>query len=160
MYMTYLQVRFGHPLIFWYAENWYWHHENKPIWWTITVAIQQFLATPAWTYWQARQLVDLVPVLLLMVLTVLTIRRMPFAFTLYMLGLLYLATASPIMASYYPIGHLLISAGRYLGASIPIFLLLGKWTERRPWLDLLIVSGGFMLQAVFLASFLIGGWLV
>jgi hypothetical protein len=54
----------------------------------------------------------------------------------------------------------LMSAGRFLLVAAPAFLLLGRWSARRPWLDLLLVSGGFLLQAVLLTFFLSGGWLL
>jgi hypothetical protein len=55
---------------------------------------------------------------------------------------------------------MLISAGRFLVVASPMFLLFGRWTERRPWLDLLIVSGGFLIQAVLASFFLAYGWLI
>jgi hypothetical protein len=50
--------------------------------------------------------------------------------------------------------------GRYVMAAVPLFLLLGRWMVRRPWLEMLVVGGGFMLQALFLGFFLRGGWVV
>jgi hypothetical protein len=160
LYMAYLWSRYKHPLIFFHVESWYWHHQSQPIWWTIPQAIIQFFQAPPWTYWQARQAIDLIPWLVFAILTVVSVRRMPFAFTLYMAGLLYLSVANPITVSAYPSLHLLDSVGRYLFAAVPMFLLLGKWASRRPWLELLLVMGGFMIQAVLLTAFLLGGWLI
>jgi hypothetical protein len=160
VYAAYLWTRFGHPLIFLYVQGWFWHRVDKPLWWSLPHAAAAFLATPAGTYDQARLLVDLAPLLLCALVTVVTIRRVPFAFTLYMLGVLYLAVAAPMLDQQLGDPDLFVSSGRFLLAAAPIFLVLGRWTARRPWLDLLVVSGGFLLQAVFAAFFLTGGWLV
>jgi hypothetical protein len=68
------------------------------------------------------------------------------AYTLYMLALTYLVIASPITLGS---PDLLMSAERYMLAAAPMFLLLGRWMGHRPWLDMLLVSGGL---------FLMGGW--
>jgi hypothetical protein len=159
LYAAYLWLHFGHPLLFLHVQRIYWARENQPIWFTIPATIQQHMATPAWTYWRARQWLDLGPVLIFGALTIAGLRHLPFAFTLYMLGLLYLTVAQPVVVNPgYP--DMLMSAGRFLVAAAPAFLLVGQWIERRPWLDLLVVSGGFMLQAVFAASFLAYGWIL
>ena len=53
-----------------------------------------------------------------------------------------------------------VAAGRYLCAALPIFFWLGRWSETRPWLYLLLTSAGFLLQATLATVFLSGGWLV
>lgn len=156
LYFTYLWTRFGHPLIVLAVERLYWWHVTMAPWSAMHLALLRFADTPGWSYWQARILIDLGPLLLLGLLTILTIRRMPVAFTLYMAGLLYLSMSSPIVIG----PDVLISAGRYMLAAVPVFVLLGQWVKNRPWLDLLIVSCGFMLQALFAAAFLTGYWLV
>ena len=160
LYAAYLWTRFGHPLIFLYAQGWFWHRVNVPLWQSLPRAVAYFLATPAGTYDQARLLVDLAPLAIFALLTLATIRRIPFAFTLYMLGVLYLAVAAPMLDLKVGDPDIFVSSGRFLMVSSPIFLALGRWTTHRPWLDLLLVSGGFFLQAVFAAFFLTGGWLV
>lgn len=152
----YLGLRFGHPLIFLHVQDYFWHRQNVPIWQTLPAAIHRLLITPDWSYWQSRQLVDVLPVFAFGLLTLLTIRRMPFAFSLYTLGLIYLAIMSPMPSG--PV--LLISAGRFLVAAAPVFLLLARWTIRRPWLDLLLTSSGIFLQAILALLFLTGRWIV
>lgn len=156
LYAAYLGLRFHHPLIFLHAQAIYWHHQSVPLWRTIPYMLLHFIQTPAWSYWQARQLVDLAPVVIFSVLALVALRRVPLSFTLYTLGLIYLAIAQPLLTS--PV--IIVSAGRYVMAALPIFLLLGRWVSRRPWLDLLLVSAGLLLQAVFALYFLSGNWLV
>lgn len=110
-----------------------------------------------WSFAQARTLVDLGPLLICIALTVVLIwRRWPLIYILYMLGVLYTAVSNPMIHNQYP----LAAAGRYLLPSIPIFLLLARWTRTRPALQTALVGGGFALQALFIAYFLNAGWLI
>lgn len=166
LYILYLAHQFGDPLLFLHAEQQFWHHTPVvgAVHQTFTPQVPpQSPATaahtaqaPSWTYELARSLVDLAPLVIFGVLTVIAARRLPGAYTLYMLCLLALILASPRPDR---LGYF-VSAGRYLLAAIPVFLVLARWAQRRPWLDLLLTSGGFLMQAVFAAFFLSGGWLV
>lgn len=155
-YAAYLGLRFHHPLLFLHAQAIFWHRQNVPLWKTIPDVVARFVQTPAWSYWQARELVDLAPLAIFGVLAVVSIRRIPLAFSLYTLGLIYLAVAQPVPSG--PV--ILTSSGRFLVVAAPMFLLLGRWTARRPWLELLLVSSGLLVQAVFAIYFLTGNWLV
>lgn len=158
LYMLYLAHQFGDPLLFLHAEQQFWHHTP------VLGAVRQIpprptsaaTTAPGWTYELARSLVDLAPLAIFGVLTVVAARRLPVSYTLYMICLLALIVASPRPNR---LGYF-VSAGRYLLAAVPIFLLLARWAQQRPWLDLLLMSSGFLLQAVFAAYFLSGGWLV
>jgi hypothetical protein len=152
LFALYCWQRFRDPFIFLRAQRIYWNHQPMPPWQSIGLALRHYLTAPAWTYLQSWLLVDLAPLVIFTILTLVTIRRLPFAFTLYMLGLLYLSIATPLIGY----SDTFRSAGRYLLASAPIFLLLGRWTERRPWLDMLVVSVGFLLQAIFTLHWLLG----
>jgi hypothetical protein len=50
-------------------------------------------------------------------------------------------------------------ATTFLLAAVPGFILLGGLLDGRRWLEMLLVGGGFMLQAVFLTLFVSGAWL-
>jgi hypothetical protein len=158
VYMAFLEVRFRHPLLWFHVQTIFWRRDSMPLISAIGDAISQVLDMRPWTYWQARDLVDLAPVLIFGLLTLVTIRKAPFAFTLFMAGLIYLAISSPVLDS--PDPDMLISAGRFLVAAAPMWVLLGRWTERRPWLDLMLVSGGFLTQAILASFFLAYGWLI
>ncbi|HKV86217.1 MAG TPA: mannosyltransferase family protein [Ktedonobacterales bacterium] len=156
MYFTFLWVRFGSPMTLFTAERIYWSHVSTTPWNALHVTLHKFIHTPIFSYWQARTLVDLAPLLLVALLTLFVMRRQPLSFTLLTAGVLFLSIISPI--PHRP--DVLASAGRYMLAAAPIFVLLGQWSRRRPWLDMLLVSGGFMLQAVLLLCFLTGYWIV
>jgi hypothetical protein len=156
LYSGYLWERFGHPLIFLHEQAIEWGHITVSFWQALALAAHTFTRYPLLSFSGARQLVDLVPVAIALILTLIAGRRMPLAFTLYMLGELYLTVSSPRLTSHLPFS----SAGRYTVQSVPVFLVLGRWSVRRPWLDSLIICGGFMLQAIFAVYFLRGGDLI
>lgn len=156
-YMAFLYVRFHHPLVFLHAQTYYWSRRNTPLWRGIPLIVDQFLNLPNLSFWQARDLVDLAPVVLCLVVLVFSLRTQPFAFTIYTVGLLYLTLGAPIFAPY-PV--FLNSAGRFMLGAFPMFLMLARWSRGRPALDLLLVGGGFMIQAALTVFFLNGGWLV
>jgi hypothetical protein len=87
-----------------------------------------------------------------------TIRRIPAAYSLYLAGLLLLCLSSPVVGADFPLAF--VSVGRYLLAAIPVYLALSRIMRRYPWLDTLLIGGGFALQALLIAFVLNGGWLV
>lgn len=153
VYSLFCWARFGDPIMWLRAERIYWGHQRLWIWQTVAGAWHTAFDNPGLTDVQVRTLFNLVPLLLVLILTLVSIRRMPFAFTLYSLGVFYLAVAEPIPT----MNNFVTSDGRYMLAAVPIFLLLGGWTKRRPWLDMLLVSGGFLTQALLAVTFLHGG---
>jgi hypothetical protein len=153
---------FGDPLLF-IKIHAHWNRVQMPIWTTLWRGLAWqgaivVLHKGVWSYENARNLVDLMPVIIIGIITLCSVRRMPLSFTIYMLGLLYIAIDPPVK-----IGQNTVefdSAGRFLLLSVPIFLLLGRWAARWAWLELLLVGGGFLLQAVFAGYYLAGGWLI
>jgi len=161
LYMLFLGMRFGDPLHYVHAQQRYWNHvgPGAPSAPALTGAAQpsaeplSFL-TPS--YEQARALVDLAPLAIFLILAIILVRRQPVMYTLYMVGLfaLILTSLRPDRLGFF------VAAGRYLCAALPIFFWLGRWSETRPWLYLLLTSAGFLLQATLATVFLTGGWLV
>lgn len=155
LYVLYCQVHFGQPFAALDAEQHYWGHYTMPFGQGLFIGIANFFQAPAFSDKQADLLVNVAPPVIVIFLTVAAIRRMPLAFTLYTCGIVYLSVASPIIIPGQP--DVLISVGRYLVVAAPIFLLLGSWCERRPWLDMLLTSGGFLIQAILALVFLRNG---
>lgn len=156
LYALFLWQRFGNPLEFAAVQSIYWHRSTTPPWLTVGLQIQNMLHMVPWSWEQARTLVDFAPILIFAALTIFVARRLPFAYTLYMIGVLFTALSEPVLGP----GDMLGASGRYMLPSIPIFLLLGIWAKRRPWLDELIVAGGFALQAVLIGYWFAGGWVI
>ncbi len=160
LYMLFLGVRFGDPLHYVHAQQRYWSHVGPGAPTTTSVVAPAGTAAPLAfltpSYDQARALVDLAPLAIFLILAFILARRQPVMYTLYMAGLFTL-----ILASWRPdrLGNF-VAAGRYLCAALPIFFWLGRWSETRPWLFMLLTSAGFLLQATLATVFLSGGWLV
>jgi Gpi18-like mannosyltransferase len=160
LYAGYLGLRFDHPLLFVHVQSQYWSRVSMPLWRSIPLAIAAFFAMPAGTYEQARLLVDLGPLVVCTLVTLATIRRIPVAYTLYLVGLLYVCVATPVHNPTRYDSDLFVSSGRFLLAAFPLYLVLARWTRTRRWLEMVLMGGGFGLQAILLSFFLSGGWLV
>lgn len=149
-FMVYTWVRFGHPLLIFNVHILYWSRVKQPIWTTILTAVQNLFTLSVGDPIQERLLGDLAALVIIVLLTLFNLKRMPVAFTLYMLGVLYLTVSTPVTTS----PDLIEAAGRFLLVSFPIFMIVGRYTEKHPWLETLIMSGGFLLQAIFAVLFL------
>jgi hypothetical protein len=154
IFATYSWVRFNRPLAPLQAQG-NWSRSSLALWDTARLVAGHLHSTPPWTYFQGLLLLDVGAVLIFGVLAVAMIRRLPFSFALFSLALLYLAVAAPIRQFPDP----LEAASRFLVVSVPTFLLVGRWIRERPGLEMLVVSGGFMLQAVLATYYLHGGWI-
>lgn len=152
---AYLLVTFGNPLLWTRAQANGWDHQTIMPWNTVHIAITTLQATPGWTFPQARVLMDLGAVVLFALLTVIGIRRLPVMFTLYMACVIGVLVTAAVPLDFDPFN----AESRYILMSAPIFALLGYWMSRRSWVDLLVMSG-FLLQGVFTAFWLRGGWIV
>ena len=155
LFALHLGLVFGRPLLFVETQS-FWAHMFVPIWDIPALAWNSIGAQLEWSFNQARVLVDVAPIPVFLALTLLSIKRLPVSFTIYMASALLLTLLSPLATYFDPFA----SVGRYLIAAFPAFLLLGKWAEHYPWLNALLLSGGWMFQAVFATFFLMGGWMV
>ncbi|HEX6798545.1 MAG TPA: hypothetical protein VF116_12620 [Ktedonobacterales bacterium] len=155
IFAFYLWRLFGDPLMIPHIEGQIWTHRRTLPWNTLIMAVRDFFAAPFGSMGEAHMLFDLMPVLAFGAITLALLRRMPVAYTLYMIGLIGLSLASPIIVGNEP----LLSVGRYMMAAIPMFLVLGTWT-RRSWLDTLLVTAGFGVQAILLMQFFAHSWIV
>lgn len=145
-YFGYLYVRFGDFLLPLHTQfGPPWSHQRLPQWETFTIAIQRLL-TVRETGMLLTQLVFLVGFAAILVLSA---RRQPFGYVLYMVGLFYIITAAPVPGAV----DLLTGAVRYLAAAIPVFLVLAEWCVRRPRLELSLIATGMMLQGAFTIAF-------
>ncbi len=153
LYMGYVGVLYGDPFLEITVERIYWGHTAIAITGSLPIALRDVAAQVPWSYGQAYLLIDLGALAICTVLTVMGARRLPVAYTLYLLGTLYLCVAAPVIYSQ----SVFRSSGRYLLVAAPLFLLLARWSGRRPWLEALLMGSGCLLQMVFLTSFLTTG---
>lgn len=161
VYALYLWQLFGDPRISFRVQTLYWKHQFVPPWELPVIAFKAVANVPMWSFLQARVLIDLLPLIIFTALALYAALRpkstgMPVSFTLYTLGAIYISVAAPMPTYFHPYS----AVGRFLIMAVPIFLLAGRWMMRYPWLDLMIVSGGFMLQGILVGFFLMGGWII
>ncbi len=152
-YCAWLWARFGDPLIFVSAEQTWKHMSLSPIL-SIPLAIYTEATIPFGSPFNTRILLDLAPLLVALVLTLVAARRAPLGFTLYLLALLYLITSEPL--NYFDV---FVSAGRYLIAAVPLFIIVGQWLKRSEWALPAILWSGALLQAILALWFLQHGWI-
>lgn len=86
------------------------------------------------------------------------VHPLPLVYTLYLAGIVALCVAQPVVHVIFP--DVVLGSGRYMTAAVPLWLALGRWMTRSPWLQTLLLSGGWALQALLLGYYLQGGWLV
>ncbi|MGH2505397.1 MAG: mannosyltransferase family protein [Ktedonobacterales bacterium] len=153
-FSAYLWQRFGDPLIIIHSERHWAHISISPII-SIPLAIFAFAHIAINSPLQWRVLLDLAPVVGALIITLVAARRAPIAFTLYMLGLLYIVTSSPINYT-----DLFVSGGRYMIAAIPVVIALAGWLRRADWLLPALCLCGASLQAILTIYFLGHGWIV
>lgn len=145
-YMAFLWVRFGDPLQFARSQSEVWHRHPSLPWDTLGAAGRHVLGgAPVGLF-------DLLPVLALAGITIAGLRRLPPSLSLYMAGLIAIVISSPAPDNV----DVLESAGRYLSAAAPAFILLGAWTLNRAWLLSGLEAAGYMLQALLVIAFLSG----
>lgn len=157
LYSIYCLAVYHDPLAWMHAEARFFHAPMTP-WDALGYAWRQFWRLTPGSFQQARVLVDDIPLLFVLGFTLVTIRRIPASYSLYLAGLLLLILTSPVVGAGFP--HAFVSAGRYLLAAFPVYLTLAQWCKRYPWLETVLVSGGFAVQALLVAFVLNGGWLV
>ncbi len=156
LYMLFLWRRFNNPVIFLQVEHTYWHHASWTPWYTGFELIRRlFPGTPLLSSDRALQVITLTVLVIFGGVTLAHLRRIPVAFTLYMLGLLYLV----ISANDPGLPYVLPSAARYLLEALPIFWIAARWAKTRSWLDSLIVNGGWLLQGLLIIAYMSGLWI-
>lgn len=156
LYFGFLWHVFGDPTIFLRVERSGWGHETMPPWVTLLRSAHSIFRAARFSFAQVRILIDLVPVIAAGILALLTVRRIPLAFTFYLAGTFLLSVASPIPGNF----DLLVSSGRYLLACAPALIFLAPWVKRHPSVDMFLMAGGFMLQGILIVFFLLGGWII
>jgi hypothetical protein len=152
-YMAYLQLQYGDPLRFAHAEA-YWSHINAPIWQTLALMAGSALHPPTQTIFRFLIVLDFGALLFVAGMIARAAKRLPVAYTLYVVGLLLVVLSTPVPSR----PEVMPSAARYMLEAFPIFFVLGRWGERRKWAALAVMAAAFVIQAAFVAIFLSGKW--
>lgn len=152
LFILYSGMHMGIPLEPFYAQKIAWGRISQPIWQTLAELLSSLASAPLGSRVQALILIDLGAVVLCGVITLIAMRRIPFAYVLFVAGLITIAIATPIPTS----PSIIDSAARYMVVAFPVWLILGGWFEKRPWLDMFVVFVGMSLQIVFALLFMSG----
>jgi hypothetical protein len=160
LYSAYCWLQFGDALQWLHAQQHDFNHASMPPWQTLGAIWSALHAAPGGSYLQLRQLIDLAPLLVVLMLLVVALRQRawPASYSLYVALLLYLCIASPVVGTYFP--DLVPGSGRYLLSAFPVYLLLGRWMARSHQVDLAIMLLGALTQAALLGAYLNGAWIV
>ncbi len=78
--------------------------------------------------------------------------------SLLLIGFLLVCITVPVVGTQFP--EAFVSAGRYLLPAIPVYLVVMRQIRRFPWLESVLLGGGFALQGLLTAFVLTSGWLV
>lgn len=157
IFSVYCLKRFG-DFLMWVHIQVQWDRVSMPFWDTIWKTIRYHLSFLPLSYFQGHTLIDTLPFLVIVIVTIIGARRLPLAFTLYTVGLILLVLSSPREIA--PNATYLVSAGRFSLAALPVFLLAGRWSERLPGVATFFLYGGVLLQGAFLEYFITGGLLI
>ncbi len=154
LFALYCWRTFGNPLVFVQVQETHFVRVPTPLPSALLFLVNTLRAWPGMSFLEARNLIDIAPLVVFLGLTIFACarRQMPFTYLLYVLGVFYADLAAPMVGREIPFP----SMGRHMLLAIPIFLLLGKWSMRRPWLDTLLLSLGLLLQGALLVAVIHG----
>jgi hypothetical protein len=137
-YFGYVWWRFGDPFLIFHNLRGDWNHEFQPQWWTVVHGIHRALTLPNTSVLA----IELALLAAFSLIVLVSVRRVAFTYTLWVVGLLFMATVLPIPQHI----DLLWGTGRYISGAIPIYLIIGRWTAGRPWLDSMLFGSGMLVQ--------------
>jgi len=155
LYGLFLWQRFGTPLVWFHVQASDWHRTAIPLWRIAGGLVRRMLTFEPLGAAEAHLLLNVVPLAICLVVVAVSVRRMPFAFTLFVLGLAYISVSAPVLKT----PELIESTSRFLLAAAPVFLVIGRWTVTRPALGYLWVASGFLVQGGLLTFFFAGRWI-
>jgi hypothetical protein len=147
-FALYLGRRLGDPTLLLHAHQLYWLHTLSPIR-GLPLALYRLIQFPANGYVVARNLVDVLPVLLAIAALVYAARALPVCYVLLGAAMLLLFLIEPLR-SLFP----LASDVRRLLTIFPLFLAGGVWLARHPAWQAPLLFLFLPLQAILLLLFL------
>jgi len=157
-FMLYLHVTVHDWLAFSHFQA-AWQKILTPWLWTgLIESIRQILfVQPPASFFEAHNVLNLTIGVAALVATAGASRRLPAAYTLYLVAFWLVTLSSPAVAGGYPVPW--ISLSRYVVVLFPIFMYLGMEAQRRNLHDAyLVLSTGTL--AVLTVQFINGGWVI
>ena len=154
-YCYFLWRRFGNPFTFAFAESKYWYHVSALPAQGLWLGIQAVLRASPWTYYGARGLLDIVPIVAFLCIAVTGIRTIPLSYSLFGFAVILLSLIAPI-----PGVAPLQSGFRYLLPAFSVLMVLAVWSERWPWLRSGLIYVWLPLQGILVILFLHSAWII
>lgn len=150
--VLFIWLRFGHPSLIVNVRRDYWGLVSAPIWKTLFDEVVNTIRGPFGSVFQITMALDLASLAAGAYVVLTRWRRTPFAYTLYMIGLLYLCVAERTSGGI----QVLQGPGRYLVGAVPMLLALGDLLERRPRLAVALICVCLAIQCYIALQFLTG----
>lgn len=168
VWMLYLWLRFGDPLLFTSAQGNWLREFTWPLGglWQGSVeawhGLGDVLATGDRSYWPVvdrdprlwatYNIMNFVFTVGFIGLGIAAIKRLPVHYVAYIFAVLLLPLCYP--STYVP----LFSLPRFILTAFPVFILLAIWGERNRWADMLITVTSVALLGFFVAKFVVWTW--
>ena len=168
LWMLYLQLRFGDPLLFTSAQgNWLreFTWPQTGLWRGAVEAwngMGDILSTSDKSYWTVTDrdprlwatynVMNFVFTVGFIGLCIAAIRRLPSHYVAYIFAVLLLPLCYP--STYVP----LFSMPRFILTAFPVFILLAIWGEKNRWVDMMITVTSVALLGFFTAKFVVFTW--
>lgn len=157
-FMAYLQTTLGDALAFDHYQAAWQKVFTLRLWAGFLESFRQILIIqPPASFFQAHNIINVTLGGLFLIWTFFAARRLPAAYTIYLVAFWLLTLTSPALAGGYPVP--LISLSRYVLSLFPIFIYLGILGRNRSFHDGYVVLATGML-AVLTLQFVNGGWVV
>jgi hypothetical protein len=154
IYMFYLWIVFGNPLIFSIEQSLVWYRSIAFPWVGTFTAIRLFFQWgPA--YFFQRNLSDLFFTLAPLVALIVGWKRLPFHYSLFSLVMMLFTLCYPALGS--AVSRPLMAAPRYMLVVFPIFLLFALWSKQPRLAQVLMVTS-LIFFAVNIMLFVTQNW--
>ncbi len=157
-FMLYLRATVGDAFAFGHFQAAWQKVFTLRLWAGPLESLRQILVVQPWaSFFEVHNVINLTALVLFLGTTILAARRLPAAYSLYLVAFWCVTLTSPAIANGYPVP--LISMSRYVVTLFPVFMAWGLLGTKHTWHDLyLVVATAFL--AVFTVQFLIGGWII
>jgi len=156
-FMAYLRYSVGDAWAFTHSQAAWQKIFTVRLWAGLLGSVRQLWVLPSASFYEAHNVINLAAALLFLTCTVLAARKLPAAYTLYLVAFWLVTLSSPALAGGYPVP--LISMSRYVLVLFPVFLYFGILGERRWFHDAYLVLAPSLL-ALFTIQFILRGWII
>jgi hypothetical protein len=156
-FMVYLKLTVGDALAFTQGQAAWQKVFTLELWQGFYQTLRQLHGQPLASFYEAHDVIEGAVAVAFLVATVFAARRLPAAYTLYLVAFWLVTLSSPAIAGNYPVPF--ISMSRYVLSLFPIFMYFA-WLGRRRWFHDAYLVGCVALLSLFTVQFVQGGWII